>query len=130
MKLSHFVQYATAEKAPIPAPSPAHVAFVELIGQLLAMGKGNPATAVMAKLVPSVLRDMAEIPEAQLRKWCKEMGVALVYVANAQGDNPEVPNMELAAERAWSEEEEPALERAAIDSTAEPVADQPALPAG
>lgn len=129
MKLSRFVQYAQAEKPAIPAPSPAHVAMVDLMGQLFRMGEGHPAAKIMVRLAPSVLRDMAEIPEAQLRKWCAEMAAALAYVSQAQGENPTVPSMELAAERAWSEEE-PALERAAIDSTAEPVADQPALPAG
>jgi hypothetical protein len=72
-------------KAPFAAPSPAHLAFAGLLGELARLGldTGHPIARVLERLVPSMLRDVAEIPEDTLRDFCERMAALLVTVAEA-----------------------------------------------
>lgn len=113
MKISRLVELAENKQEPIAAPSPVHVAFVQMLGQLCQLGKGtgHPAAKLMERLLPSLLRDIADIPAADLARMCRRIGVVLVEVAEAE----EGTKVEL-------------LEPVVADS--EPVPDQPALTQG
>jgi len=122
MKLSRLVAQATGERQPVPAPSAVHVAFVDLMGQLVRLGlkAEHPLARLVQRLGPSMMADLAEIPADTLAKWCIELGTALQRVGFA-----EVPHIEEAVAEAIEVEA-----RSAEPRPAGPVPAQPALPAG
>lgn len=93
MKLSRILEAAEVREAePVLAPSAVHVAFVRLLGQLSLLGNqtGHPAAKLMARLLPSMLRDIADIPAESLSRLCCRVGEALVEVGHAE-DGAELP---------------------------------------
>ena len=112
MKISHLVAQA-ARPVEIPAPSPVHVAFVEMIGQLAALGlrSGHPAARLLERLAPSILRDLADVPASSLKRTAAQLARMMQWVADA----PEVGDITVP---------DFAAEVAAIETT-----ELPALPA-
>lgn len=85
MKISRILEASQGGPSePIVAPSDIHVRFVKLLGELSRLGNqtGHPAAKLMSRLLPSMLRDIAEIPPETLAKICHQIGGALVAVAN------------------------------------------------
>lgn len=91
MKLSRILEAAEvaagAEPEPVPAPSELHVRFVTFLGDLSRMAQttGHPAAKLMSRLLPSMLRDIADISEDTLEKCCRQLGTALLNVADGNG---------------------------------------------
>ena len=85
MRVRDVVARTGEAKAPIAAPSPAHLAFAGLLGELARLGveTGHPIARALQRLVPSMLRDIADIPEDTLRAFCGRMAALLVTVAEA-----------------------------------------------
>lgn len=75
---------AGAPQEPVPAPSELHIRFVAFLGDLstLAQGTGHPAAKLMSRMLPSMLVDIAEISEETLEKCCRQLGGALLRVAD------------------------------------------------
>jgi hypothetical protein len=92
VKLSRILEAAEvaagAEPEPVPAPSELHIRFVSFLGDLsrLAQTTGHPAAKLMSRLLPSMLRDIAEISEETLEKCCRQLGAALLNVADGNGE--------------------------------------------
>jgi hypothetical protein len=92
VKLSRILEAAEvaagATPEPVPAPSELHVRFVAFLGDLsrLAETTGHPAAKLMSRLLPSMLRDIAEISEDTLEKCCRQLGAALLTVADGSGE--------------------------------------------
>lgn len=90
MKLSRILQAAEvaagADVEPVPAPSELHVRFVTFLGDLSQMAQttGHPAAKLMSRLLPSMLRDIADISEETLEKCCRQLGTALLNVADGE----------------------------------------------
>ncbi len=85
MKVSRLVAQAAHADEPIVAPSPVHVALVEVMGQMtaLALRGGHPAAKLLQKLAPSILKDIAEIPAETLRNVAGEWAQMMQFVATA-----------------------------------------------
>jgi hypothetical protein len=92
VKLSRILEAAEvaagAEPEPVPAPSELHIRFVTFLGDLsrLASTTGHPAAKLMSRLLPSMLRDIADISEETLEKCCRQLGAALLNVADGNGE--------------------------------------------
>lgn len=101
MKVSRLVAQAARPDEPIVAPSPVHVALVEVMGQMtsLALRGGHPAAKLLQKLAPSILKDIAEIPAETLRKVAGEWAGMMEFVAHAPLDGEVVvPDFETRVE--------------------------------
>lgn len=85
MKVSRLVSQAAHAEEPIQAPTPVHVALVEVMGQMtaLALRGGHPAARLLQKLAPSILKDIAEIPAPTLQNVAREWASMMMFVAEA-----------------------------------------------
>lgn len=84
MRLSRLVAQAEAPREELVAPSPAHEAFVSLIGDLAGMmGNSHPAAKILKRLLPSLLKDLVELDEGLLRRACADLAIGLRSVAEA-----------------------------------------------
>ena len=106
MRVRDVVARTGEAKAPIAAPSPAHLAFAGLLGELARLGveTGHPIARALQRLVPSMLRDIAEIPEHNLRIFCAKMARLLVTVADAD-ETTTLPYLTFLDETETGEEE-------------------------
>jgi hypothetical protein len=84
VKVSKLVA-SPARSEPVPPPSPVHAAFVVMLGQVAgwAARGGNPVAQLMARLVPRLLPDIAEVPAMTLREAARHMAGLLSEVADA-----------------------------------------------
>lgn len=85
MKLSRILEASQGGPSePIVAPSDIHVRFVKLLGELSRLGNqtGHPAAKLMGRLLPSMLRDIVEVPPETLAKICRQISLALAAVAD------------------------------------------------
>lgn len=78
-------------------PSAAHLALVELFGNMLEAftgGTSHPMINLVKRLQPSLVRDLASVPEETLRKAARDYSDAFAYIADA--GVPLSPSPELA----------------------------------
>ena len=67
-------------------PSAAHLALVELFGNMLEAftgGTSHPMINLVKRLQPSLVRDLATVPEETLRKAARDYSDAFAYIADA-----------------------------------------------
>jgi hypothetical protein len=67
-------------------PSAAHLALVELFGNMLEAftgGTSHPMINLVKRLQPSLVRDLASVPEETLRKAARDYSDAFAYIADA-----------------------------------------------
>jgi hypothetical protein len=80
-------------------PSAAHLALVELFGNMLEAftgGTSHPMINLVKRLQPSLVRDLASVPEETLRKAARDYSDAFAYIADA-GTVPLTPEPEAEA---------------------------------
>lgn len=84
MKLSRILAAEVGVAEPVEPPSELHIRFVRFLGDLatLAQSTGHPAAKLMTRLLPSMLQDIADISEETLEKCCRQLGQALLAVAD------------------------------------------------
>lgn len=91
MRITSIVNMAdtspTEAPAPEAPPSAAHAALGDFLGSLIEQASSTaapvPALRIMTGILPVALRDMATVPEEQLRRVCRSFGEQLLAIAHA-----------------------------------------------
>jgi len=92
MRLSRLVAQADLPREEVLQPSAAHEQFACLMGDLAGMmGNSHPAAKILRRLLPSLLRDLVELPEETLRRACRDLAIGLGAVADA-GQELDLPS--------------------------------------
>lgn len=92
MKISNVVNRGVEPAEEAVVLGPAHKALLEVVQGLVAqaggVADGNPIIKIFQGLLPAMAKDIARIPEAELRRVCGMFAEQLSNIANGGGEHP------------------------------------------